>query len=879
MPPVDVSPAIAPEIAGSGPVCRDAARRADILAHPLLNGIDWIAYEYRQGDHPPHVLAVHMLKPLPEDAYGLAASPGLVKIHGGARIVHIQVQGVRKVPGNGFLLEIDLDAGGDFSTYWLSLGWRQMADGHWEKVVAALDHQFSRAPFSFKAGCPVDFDCLGSRVCQPSPAPELRIDYTAKDYASFRQLLVDLIPRLNPDWLERNPADLGITLVELLAYAGDHLSYYQDAVANEAFLDTCRQRVSAKRHARLIDYRMHDGRNAWTFVHLAAAQPGTVGQHTMLLTRIAAPLRGRDTPPPVTIAAGDAASSAFESDPALKRTVVFETAFPLGVYPENNEIYLHTWGDKDCCLPRGSTSAFVYSMADGLARRPRLNPGDYLLIEEVMGPQTGLAADADPLHRQVVRIVKTLKAEDGVYGNRLDGDRLRLWKQGDSALPLVQVFWSREDALGFAACLSASPAGKAPLSNVSVARGNIVLADHGLTGSEKLSADQVDTRRTAPRLPLARGPLTLQCQPAAVAYAQDPFSQVDRLDTPRYDLGGDSRQAVPAVVVRVASPEGTHLWTPVPDLLDSGPFDRHFVADLDHQGMAVLRFGDGEYGRRLDGFDALRVSYRVGNGRRGNIGAESLAHIVKPEPASGWPTVTGVRNPLAAADGTDPETIQAVRQYAPAAFHAEQFRAVTAGDYAAAARKMPGVAGAAAMFRWTGSWYTVFLGIDPLDPQDLITDPGGRTRLDPLFARQVQDFVTCYTLAGYDLEIRAGRYVPLALDLKICVKPDHFRGDVAEAVRRRLSNQVNPDGGRGFFHPDYFTFGDPVYLSRIYAVVEAVDGVESVVATRFQRYGEIDNGELQTGVLPMGTWEIARLDNDPNFMENGVLEITAGGGK
>jgi hypothetical protein len=28
----------------------------------------------------------------------------------------------------------------------------------------------------------------------------------------------------------------------------------------------------------------------------------------------------------------------------------------------------------------------------------------------------------------------------------------------------------------------------------------------------------------------------------------------------------------------------------------------------------------------------------------------------------------------------------------------------------------------------------------------------------------------------------------------------------------------------------------------------------------------------------MGDWEIPRLDNDPNFAENGVLTITARGG-
>jgi hypothetical protein len=41
-----------------------------------------------------------------------------------------------------------------------------------------------------------------------------------------------------------------IALVELLAYVGDQLSYYQDAVANEAYLETARQRISVKRHTR-----------------------------------------------------------------------------------------------------------------------------------------------------------------------------------------------------------------------------------------------------------------------------------------------------------------------------------------------------------------------------------------------------------------------------------------------------------------------------------------------------------------------------------------------------------------------------------------------------------------------------------------------------
>lgn len=70
--------------------------------------------------------------------------------------------------------------------------------------------------------------------------------------------MLDRLANIIPDWQERNPSDIGIAAVEVLAYAGDHLSYFQDAVATEAYLDTARRRVSMRRHARLLDYPMHE---------------------------------------------------------------------------------------------------------------------------------------------------------------------------------------------------------------------------------------------------------------------------------------------------------------------------------------------------------------------------------------------------------------------------------------------------------------------------------------------------------------------------------------------------------------------------------------------------------------------------------------------
>lgn len=82
------------------------------------------------------------------------------------------------------------------------------------------------------------------------------IDYLARDYASFRKALIDLIPAKLPEWTDRSEADFGIVLIELFAYMADILSYYQDRMANEAFLATAQERRSVIQHLRLIGYEM-----------------------------------------------------------------------------------------------------------------------------------------------------------------------------------------------------------------------------------------------------------------------------------------------------------------------------------------------------------------------------------------------------------------------------------------------------------------------------------------------------------------------------------------------------------------------------------------------------------------------------------------------
>jgi len=184
-----------------------------------------------------------------------------------------------------------------------------------------------------------------------------------------------------------------------------------------------------------------------------------------------------------------------------------------------------------------------------------------------------------------------------------------------------------------------------------------------------------------------------------------------------------------------------------------------------------------------------------------------------------------------------------------------------------------------AQFRWTGSWYTAMLGIDPADAGNVITQPGGETQLDPTFAAQITEELWNYKLAGYDLEVRSAQYVPLDIELHLCVNSQHFQSDVVQAALAALGTGPLNNGKTAFFNPANFRFGQPVYLSRLYQALDAVDGVDSASVSVFQPYGRPAQGELQSGVIPMGAWQIARLDNDVNRQENGLLLISADGGK
>jgi hypothetical protein len=160
----------------------------------------------------------------------------------------------------------------------------------------------------------------------------------------------------------------------------------------------------------------------------------------------------------------------------------------------------------------------------------------------------------------------------------------------------------------------------------------------------------------------------------------------------------------------------------------------------------------------------------------------------------------------------------------------------------------------------------------------IAVDPGPGVAPAPLKAA-LAPVVNDYRMAGVDLEFDDPAYVSLEIGLHVCVADDYFRSDVEVALLRVLSNRIFPDGTKGLFYPENFSFGQTVYLSPIYKAAHAVAGVASVQVVTFQRQGTPDPSYLVAGEMPLGRLEIARLDNDPNFPEHGVLRLDLNGGK
>ncbi|UCD64476.1 MAG: baseplate J/gp47 family protein [Candidatus Zixiibacteriota bacterium] len=809
--------------------------RARDLEDANLNGIRMVLVQLLPSGAPSYAqLEVFFFNDRHRDTIRdhITADPGAVcNITGGIRILAGSAEGQVKVTGaadgsTDESLYLTVEPIGDYSTYTLSM------------THQGIDRFFDWIKFRFRPGC-FTTDCNPPARPLP-PVPEAPpIDYLAKDYESFRHTLISAMTQRVPNWLPTSEADLDQVLIDLLAAVGDEMSDFQDRVMSEAFFTTCRRRVSLARHARMMDYHVHQGNQASTWLSL----------------KVNSALR---------LVSGLAFDGNFDLEPVLQvwtgsekpqaDSVFFTVRDEADLDVRLNRLLLYTWGGAVASLKAGSTSADLLpggsapSDTDVQDIADLINGVDsskilvrHLLVEECLNPATGEEAGRDRNKRQLLKLTGAEVVKDTLTGQSM-----------------VRVHWRDEDRLKRNYVFTTfCPEG--PISDVSKFRGNLVRAYEGRIANmtfyspgETLPPD-TDERSYRYFEPTERYGTLCGLPHAPVAYeSTEP---------------GEESPPKSTLHVEVEEPgAGRDIWDEVISLVhsdDSSENGDHFAVETDELRQSILRFGNGVNGRSPAAGSRIHCAYQVGGGVSGNVGFDSLVFFDGPS------EICQIHNPFDVTDGRDPEPVDQVLRYAPEAYRARQLRAITLGDYVDRANEVSGVSRAAARYVWTGSWRAV----------RIVIDPAGTTVLGSELRHRVFEHLEAVRLIGEDLEIRAPRYVPLRISVRLCVRPDAWPQDVRSVLIEELSSDYTSDGRMGLFHPDNWTFAQPLHRSEIEGRIHQIPEVDHIESIVMQRFARPTPGMSDTEVMEVGADEIIMVENNPSHQERGIIELTVMGGR
>ncbi|AGP41498.1 baseplate J/gp47 family protein [Sorangium cellulosum] len=643
---------------------------------------------------------------------------------------------------------------------------------------------FASSVFVFTVDCERG-DCrpLAEEAPRP-PRQRPAIDLSTKDYAGFMALLAGWVRVKNPHWADLASASLERVLVELLAHHGDLLSYYQDRVAAEAFLDTASQRYSLRQHATLLGTQLFDGTAAETVLAFSSAGDGYIPEGVEVTT-------------PEGI--GDAEVTFYLTE--RTRALAAHNHLPLAAWP----------GAAGASVPAGATELLLWGEVRGLL------PGQKIAI--VQGAFFGLVPFS-----QVVSITSVRHDElPGWVASPSGAPHTGLSRVTVVAIdpPLERAVRPWDAALGCRIYGNLGPArfGKRSTPHISEIR----LVERELRDDRHnyvIERRPGFTRSILRALRLPEGPVVFEAQrTAAGVLTSRPILEVA--------IGGEP-------------------WERVEHLHNAQSYDRHYVATADEDGSLWLELGDGAHGKAVELLadtepmplspPALRLDYRIGAPIAGNVGAGVLTRFVPGQTALAGLAGLEVVNVLPGTGGRQPETRDAARLRVPASLrNGPMERAVSLADYADGARSVPGVARAAA--RLLGGPFNAVL---------VLVDPVGQSGLTEALERAVFARIDALRMAGREHFVSAPDYVPVEVALALCVEPGALPHRVRDAVLAALL--PGRDESPGFFHPDRLSFGEELELGDVLAAVQGVPGVRSVKALRFRKLKVASSGPVEARI-------------------------------
>ena len=251
-------------------------------------------------------------------------------------------------------------------------------------------------------------------------------------------------------------------------------------------------------------------------------------------------------------------------------------------------------------------------------------------------------------------------------------------------------------------------------------------------------------------------------------------------------------------------------WEAVEDFLASGRDDRHYVLN---PTSGEVRFGDGSRGLIPPaGADVVAAEYRYGGGDAGNVGAGLIN-----APLGALPGVDGVTNERPAEGGRDEQTVEELKQAAPAVLR-HRNRAVTAADFTALAERAGGVAKATAValahpdhpgIAVPGA---VTVAVVP-DAEDRPPEPS------PGLIEQVCRYLNGYRLLTTELFVKGPVYRAVTVQARVAAEPYAAFDAVAQDAKKAID---------AFLDPRAWDFGRDLYPTSLFSVIMGVAHVSAV---------------------------------------------------
>jgi predicted phage baseplate assembly protein len=320
-----------------------------------------------------------------------------------------------------------------------------------------------------------------------------------------------------------------------------------------------------------------------------------------------------------------------------------------------------------------------------------------------------------------------------------------------------------------------------------------------------------------------RDSLIIRANVAAASHGETVASEVLGSGDPAVANQSFALKQVPVTYVAASTPSGGAStlevrvddvrWQEVPSLYGRGASERVYVTRADAEGKRTLRFGDGYNGARPPlGSENVVARYRKGLGTSGNVRAGQLS-LLLARPLG----VARVDNPLASSGAQDPESLGSARDNAPLTVITLD-RIVSLEDYADFARSFAGIGKAHAAWTWHPSGRGVSITVAGMDGADV---PDGSALREHLL-----DAIRALASMPAPVLLRSYRPVTMGLAATVTAEPDrrveHVRADVLGAVRSAFSFRNR-------------AFGQSVYLSEVFAVIQRVPGVRMVVVDQLYR--------------------------------------------